>query len=89
MLKIPKGKITTYGILARYHKTSPRAIGMIMKHNKEPHRYPCYRVILSSGKVGNYSVIGGIRRKIALLKKDGIVIMNGRIDLKKYLYKFT
>lgn len=89
--KIPKGKVTTYKILAEKCRTSPRAIAQIMRHNKDPNLYPCYKVIKSSGEVGGYSgsIKGNkIRRKILLLKKDGIKIKDGKIDLKKYGYKF-
>jgi O-6-methylguanine DNA methyltransferase len=89
--KIPRGKVTTYGELARICKTSPRAIGQIMRHNKDPKLYPCYKVVRSDGSIGGYSgSIGGskIRRKILLLKKDGIEIIKGKID-KKYFYRFS
>jgi len=91
LLKIPKGKITTYGELARYHKTSPRAIASILRANKNPHSYPCYKVVMSSGKIGGYcgSDPKAIRKKITLLKKDGMEIQKMRIELSNYLFKFT
>ena len=85
--KIPRGKVTTYGILAGLCKTSPRAIGRIMKYNEDPVNCPCYKVIKSSGEIGSYSVDGGIKAKINLLRKDGIKFVNGKIE-KKYFYKF-
>lgn len=88
--KIPKGKVTTYGELARATRSSPRAIGCVMRHNKFPEKYPCYKVVRSDGNIGGFSgCVSGrnIERKIALLKKDGIVV-NNKIDLKKYLHKF-
>jgi methylated-DNA-[protein]-cysteine S-methyltransferase len=91
LLKVPKGKVTTYGAIAKQAKTSPRAVGQVMRNNKQPEKYPCYKVIMSSGKIGGYNgKLSGkeIRRKIALLKKDGIAIRNNKIDLKKYLHRF-
>ncbi len=32
--------------------------------------------------------VSGTKKKISLLKKEGIKVVNGRVDLKKYLYKF-
>ncbi len=84
--KVPKGRVVSYGELARACGTSPRAIGMIMKNNKDPVRYPCYKVIKSDGSVGGYRK--GISKKIALLRKDGIKKKNDRID-KRYLYRFS
>lgn len=85
---VPKGKVVTYGELAKAAKTSPRAVGSIMRGNKDPERYPCYKVIKSGGSIGGYSASKGIRKKVALLRKDGIKIMNGKID-EKYIYRFT
>ena len=89
--KIPKGKVTTYGTLAKVTNSSPRAIGQIMRHNEQPELYPCYKVVSSSGKTHGYSgCLKGakVEKKINLLKKDGIKIENGKINLSKHLYKF-
>ncbi len=90
--KIPRGKVTTYGELARATRSSPRAIGQVMRRNQRPDLYPCYKVVSSSGAIGGYDgcVKGSkIDRKIKLLRKDGIKIRNGRIVLEKYLHKFN
>ena len=90
--KIPKGKVTTYGTLASATKSSPRAIGQVMRHNEHPEKYPCYKVVSASGKVHGYSGClngGKVSRKIKLLRKDGIEVRNNRIDLTKHLHKFT
>lgn len=87
--EIPRGKITTYGELAKTARTSPRAVGLILRNNREPQKYPCYKVIKSSGEIGGYCGIANSRKKIALLKKDGIAIKNGKVDLEKYFYKIV
>jgi len=84
--KMPRGRVVSYGELARACRTSPRAIGMIMKNNKDPVRYPCYKVIKADGSIGGYSK--GIGKKIKLLKGDKIKIKNNRVD-KKYFYVFS
>jgi methylated-DNA-[protein]-cysteine S-methyltransferase len=85
--KIPKGKVTTYGGLAKACCTSPRAIGMIMKTNRHPEEYPCYKVVSVSGDLVGYSGNGGIKTKQKLLEKDGIKLVNGRVE-KKYFHEF-
>ncbi len=85
--KIPKGKVTTYKELARLCNTSPRAVGRIMAQNPDPLNYPCYKVVSSEGELCGYSGKGGLRGKQALLKQDGVCVINGRID-KEYFYKF-
>ena len=88
--KLPKNRITTYKALAKACKTSPRAIGCIMRHNKKPGKYPCYKVIKSDGSIGGYcgDTKGvSIQKKIRLIRKDGIEVRNGKVD-KKYLRVF-
>ncbi len=85
--KIPKGKVVSYKELARFCRTSPRAIGTIMKYNKDPVNCPCYKVVKYDGRIGNYSGKGRMKGKIALLRKDGIDVNDGRIG-KVYFHKF-
>jgi O-6-methylguanine DNA methyltransferase len=85
--KIPKGKVATYGEVARICGTSPRAIGRIMANNKSPEDYPCYKVVASDGDICGYSGEGGILTKVNLLRKDGIVVQKGRVS-KDYFYTF-
>ena len=89
--KIPKGKVITYKELAIALNTKAyRAIGQILKKNKNPETIPCYKVIKTDGNIGGYcgSSQKNINKKIKLLKKDGIKIENNKINLDKYLYKF-
>ena len=86
--KIPKGKITTYGEIARALRTRAyRHIGKILKENRDK-KVPCHRVVLSNGKVGGYN--RGINTKIKLLRKEGIRVVNKKIiDFKSRFYKFN
>lgn len=82
--KIPKGKVVTYKSLAKKFDIRPRAVAKILANNKNTIRYPCYKVVRSDGCVGGYSGRGKMRGKISLLRKDGIEVRGGKIDLKKY-----
>ena len=86
--KVPKGRVTTYKNLAAEAGTHPRAVAMYMKHNEDPVKIPCYKVVRSDGSPGGYSSGKGIPEKIALLKRDGIEIKNGKIDLNTHKYAF-
>lgn len=86
--KIPKGKVATYKEMARICKTSPRAIGRIMANNSNPLNYPCYKVVASNGELCGYSGHGGLDSKKKLLEKDGIKVIDGKVD-KKYFYTFS
>ena len=85
--KIPKGKVVSYRELARVCKTSPRAIGRIMKTNPDPVNCPCYKVVGSDGSLVGYSGNGGLKIKQKLLEKDGIKIFNGKIN-QNYFWRF-
>lgn len=85
--QIPKGKVTTYGILAKKLGNHPRFVGRLLSKN-EPVKAPCYKVVKSDGSLGGYSGEGEIRRKSELLRKDDIEIKNNKIDLKKYIFRF-
>jgi methylated-DNA-[protein]-cysteine S-methyltransferase len=85
--KIPRGRVTTYGEIARILKTGPRAVGGALHKNPHPIKIPCHRVVKSNGSLGGYS--GGIKKKIILLKKEGIKIENSRVvNFNRYLMKF-
>ncbi len=80
--RIPKGRVCTYGQIAKKFGTSPRAVGRIMHSNKNPVIVPCNRIVNSNGMLSGYS--RGLDKKAALLEEEGVEIENGRIDLKKF-----
>ncbi|MBI5229503.1 MGMT family protein [Candidatus Micrarchaeota archaeon] len=86
--KIPRGKVTTYGELARAlgKPNAARAVGKALNKNPHPIKVPCHRVVRSDGRVGGYAL--GARKKVKLLKKEGVEIKNDRVNLKKYFYSF-
>lgn len=89
LLEVPKGKITTYGELAKAVglKNGQRAVGKIMNKNPYPVIIPCHRVIKSDGKIGGYAY--GEEIKSNMLSKEGIKIQNGKIlDLENSIYRF-
>ena len=68
--KIPKGSVLTYKEVAKLagNPNAVRAVGTILSKNYNP-EIPCHRVIRSDGKMGGYNR-GGIKKKLALLKKE-------------------
>jgi O-6-methylguanine DNA methyltransferase len=88
LLKIPRGKVTTYKELAKACKTHPRAIARILSSNNEPDKFPCFKVVNSDGGIGGYTHELGVTEKIRRLKKEGVIIRKGRINFTRYLYNF-
>jgi methylated-DNA-[protein]-cysteine S-methyltransferase len=72
------GEILTYKEVARLagRPRAWRAVGNILAKNKNPD-IPCHRVIRSNGKVGGYNL--GIKKKIYLLKKEGLYIKGDKV----------
>lgn len=87
---IPKGKVTTYGLLAKYLDTKAvRAVATAIGKNPDYPQVPCHRVVCADGRVGKYSGIDGISGKIELLKDEGIKIIEGKVvDFESKLYRF-
>ena len=69
--KIPKGKVLTYGEVAKRvgKPGAARAVGTVLSQNFD-HQIPCHRVIRSDGKIGNYNRGGSLAKK-KILKKEG------------------
>lgn len=86
--QIPKGKVTTYGVIAEAlgDKIAARGVGRILKRNPHPKSVPCYKVVRANGKIGGYKL--GKERKKHLLESDGIKVQNDRIvNFKEHLFK--
>ena len=68
--KIPYGKTLSYAQIAKNinNNKAYRAVGMACKNNPIPIVIPCHRVILKSGKIGDYA--GGPNLKARLLNKE-------------------
>lgn len=77
---IPCGEVLNYkevATLAGSPKAS-RAVGNILNKNPDIKTIPCHRVIRSDDSIGGYKY--GSKRKEALLRKEGVIVRNGRID---------
>lgn len=84
---VPKGKVTTYKALAEALGTRAyRAVGNAMNKNPYAPRVPCHRVICSDCSLGGFA--SGVKKKIAMLRKEGVEIKKSAIDLVKYKHHF-
>jgi methylated-DNA-[protein]-cysteine S-methyltransferase len=85
---IPKGRITTYKIIAQQlHSKGYRPVGNACHRNPNPITVPCHRVICSDGSLGGFA--GGDKKKIALLKREGVMVTNNIIrNWKRILFRF-
>ncbi len=82
--KVPEGRVTTYGDLAKAlgHPRAARAIGRIMNANPDPIVVPCHRVVASDGGIGGYAY--GTKVKKDILADEGLSFEGDRIkDFEK------
>jgi len=85
--KIPKGKVSTYKEIAEALNTKAyRAVGNALNRNPYAPKVPCHRVINSNGYVGGFVL--GTKKKMTLLRKEGVEVKDNKIDLNKYLFCF-
>jgi methylated-DNA-[protein]-cysteine S-methyltransferase len=86
--RIPKGRVSTYKIIAEKLGTKAyRAVGNALNKNPYWPKVPCHRVVGSDGGLSGFAF--GLGRKEELLQKEGIKIQNGCVlQLEKVLFKF-
>lgn len=80
---IPKGKVTTYKYLSHHFSLHPRTIASILRKNTMQEEYPCYKVVMSDGKIWWYNL--WVPEKIKRLQNDGIKVRDKKVDKKYFL----
>lgn len=81
--RIPKGKVATYAWVARQlGSTGYRAVGRALGRNPFAPAVPCHRVVGSNGTLTGFA--GGLPAKERLLNEEGVEIVDGRVDLKRF-----
>ncbi len=80
LLKIPFGRTTTYGEIAReiarsegLASMSGQAVGGAVGHNPISILIPCHRVVGADGSLTGYA--GGVDKKQALLRLEGAILL--------------
>ncbi len=76
LLSIPLGETRTYKqiAIAIGKPGASRAVANACARNPYAPFVPCHRVILSDGRVGGYSGVGGATRKLQMLVEEGYSI---------------
>ncbi|KAL6830447.1 6-O-methylguanine DNA methyltransferase [Trichoderma sp. SZMC 28015] len=54
LCQIPRGRVTTYGLLSAHLGTSPRAVGNALRRNPFAPEVPCHRVVATGGTLGGF-----------------------------------
>lgn len=87
---IPRGKVATYGQIARMigAPRSSRAVGYALHANPRPGVIPCHRVVNREGRLAPAFAFGGPEIQAQLLESEGVEVDEDFIvDLEKYLWQ--
>ena len=84
--RIPRGRVATYGQIAMLagNPRWSRVVGYALHVNPDPEYIPCFRVVNRFGEPSSAFAFGGVNEQIALLQKEGVEFVDGRVDLGKY-----
>ncbi len=82
---VPAGKVATYGQIAALADLPQHArlVGRVMSQLPAGSRLPWHRVINAQGKISTHESSG----QRELLEEEGVVSINGRINLSRYQWK--
>mgnify|MGYP000767185584 CR=1 FL=1 len=68
----PDGRVLPVG-WPNLHRVSP-----------DPEHIPCFRVVNAKGELAGAFAFGGEQTQAKLLEEDGVEVIDGKVDLKKY-----
>ncbi len=86
---IPAGHVLTYGEVARLSGMSraARRVSQAMSWAPTSMQVPWHRVINAQGKISIPADSPWHDKQKSLLQEEGVVFLNGKVDLKKYGYR--
>lgn len=88
--EIPKGKVATYGQIAKILGAPKfsQIVGYALHVNPEPMVIPCHRVVNRFGDLSSSFAFGGKSEQKRLLEEEGVIFTaEGLVDMKKCLWQ--
>lgn len=80
---VPAGRVATYGDIAALAGTpSPRLVGRVLRDLADD-TTPWHRIIRASGRPAAHK----IDHQLALLRAEGVGVVGGRVDLRRYRWR--
>jgi methylated-DNA-protein-cysteine methyltransferase-like protein len=83
--QIPRGRVTTYGIIAAWAgwPSHSRMVGRTLRYSPEATALPCHRVVNKEGRTAP-----GWSRQRVLLEEEGVTFRpNGHVDMQHYRWE--
>jgi methylated-DNA-protein-cysteine methyltransferase-like protein len=90
ILKIPKGKVATYGQIAKLagNERGARGVSWILNSCSRAYKLPWHRVLGSSGKISFHPMSSDYLKQKKVLKAEGVIFDElDRIDLIRFGWK--
>ena len=86
---IPKGSVASYGQIAEIAgiPRGARQVGYALRHLPKGHDVPWFRVIQASGRIAFAIGSRPFNEQKKRLMKEDVVVLNGRVDMKKYRWQ--
>lgn len=87
--QIPKGKVASYGQIAKLAglPKHARLVGRVLGQIEDRTAIPWHRVINSQGKMSTTQLTEhGDHLQQILLLSEGVVVLNGRVNLKQFAW---
>ncbi len=87
--EIPPGSVANYGQVAEVAGIvrGARQVAYALRHAPSEMELPWFRVITSTGKLAFDPNSDAFRRQRDLLAADGVVLLNGKVDMNKYRWQ--
>ena len=86
---IPRGHVLTYGEVARLAGMSraARRVSQAMRRAPRGVKLPWHRVVNAQGKISFPEDSSGYQEQKDRLEAEGVVLLNGKIDLDRFGYQ--
>ena len=83
--QIPRGRVTTYGLIATLAgwPSHARLVGRILRYMLGAERLPCHRVVNAAGRTAP----GWLEHRSLLEKESVHFKANGHVDINKHLWE--
>jgi methylated-DNA-protein-cysteine methyltransferase-like protein len=87
--EIPSGHVLTYGEVARLSgmPRAARRVSQALRRAPRAMALPWHRVINAQGKISFPEDSSGWQRQKDMLESEGVVFLNGKVDLDRFGYR--
>lgn len=87
---VPLGRVTTFSEIAKAVQNGlvSNNIVSVLKKVQDITYIPTHRVVKSTGELCSSFVDGGKRGQKKLLKREGVIIKHGRVNLQQFGFRY-